>query len=96
MEFPIPRYGWLHYLIPRAEAARLAGFLHTQTEHYAATPTCASTNPATSPRRPYSPLVHFGIRQCVAPSPLERPVCIGSIQFKALHRAAEALNCTLV
>jgi hypothetical protein len=27
-----PRYGWLHYLIPRSEAAKLAGFLQKQVE----------------------------------------------------------------
>ena len=27
-----PRYGWLHYMIPREEARRLAGFLKGQVE----------------------------------------------------------------
>jgi hypothetical protein len=27
-----PRYGWLHYLIPKPEAAKLAGYLQAQVE----------------------------------------------------------------
>lgn len=27
-----PRYGWLHYMIPRDEARKLAGFLQTQAD----------------------------------------------------------------
>jgi hypothetical protein len=27
-----PRYGWLHYLLPPSEAAKLAGFLKAQAE----------------------------------------------------------------
>lgn len=27
-----PRFGWLHYLIPRDEARKLAGFLQTQAD----------------------------------------------------------------
>jgi hypothetical protein len=39
-----PRYGWLHYMLPRQEARKLAGFLQKQVDTPLAEPEANKTN----------------------------------------------------